>query len=307
MSMRTLYIRGIVSVLQMPFDDSGNIDINSLDRLIEDAVDGGVDGFLAPVVASEVAFLTVDERKDVISHVASKSKGRAAFIAGASDSDIDNCRKIAEWSISSGADAVLVAVPFEMYKDPDEIPVFFENFADLEIPLIIQDFEINGPGMDMPTILRLKEMLPNLAGLKIETAPAGPKYTAVREEFGDNFFIAGGWAVPQFIEALDRGVDAMIPESSMVRIYKHVQKLYDAERREDATVLFRKMLPILAFTNQELANSVAFFKRLLVKKGIFANSNMRMSPPWWDEYSERISHELIELYLGLEEDVSKSL
>lgn len=40
---------------------------------------------------------------------------------------------------------------------------------------------------------RLRDELPTLAGLKIETVPAGAKYTRVRETFGPDFYISGGW------------------------------------------------------------------------------------------------------------------
>jgi 4-hydroxy-tetrahydrodipicolinate synthase len=42
------------------------------------------------------------------------------------------------------------------------------------------------------------------------------------------FYIAGGWAVTQMIEALDRGIDAIIPESSMARVYTAIDRHFSA-------------------------------------------------------------------------------
>jgi 4-hydroxy-tetrahydrodipicolinate synthase len=151
--------------------------------------------------------------------------------------------------------------------------------------------------------MRLKELVPTLAGVKIETVPAGPKYTAVRRAFGWDFFIAGGWAVPQMIEALDRGVDALIPESSMVAVYSAIYRAHTGGDRAKAVRIFRRLIPVLAFTNQEIGLSIAFFKRLLERRGLFQSAVMRQ--PWsgWDEYSLRIADELIEIYLALEKEI----
>ena len=53
----------------------------------------------------------------------------------------------------------------------------------------------------------------------------------------------------------------------------------------------------------EIGLSIAFFKRLLVRKGVFQTAVMRQ--PWagWDEFNLRIADELIELYLALEQEL----
>ena len=305
MSRQNPFCTGIVSVVQTPFDtDDASVDFADLERLVEYAVTSGVDGFLAPVVASETAFLTDGEREEIVRRVAKLSENRVRYIVGASSGDPDVCRRFARMAEDAGADAWLAAVPAELYTQPDAVLPFFQQIADAtDLPLIIQDLEFNGPGLTMDVIARLRDALPTLAGMKIETAPAGPKYTAVRELFGDDFLIAGGWAVPQMIEALDRGVDVMIPESSMIPVYHAIDSMYRSGDRSAALAVFRELLPVLSFTNQDLATSVAFFKRLLVRKGIFRSEYMRLSGFVWDRYNERVADELMEHYLALENRV----
>lgn len=292
---------GILSVLQTPFDDSLAVDWAGLERLVEDAIAGGADGFLAPVVASEVAYLEDAERADLVRRVARWVRGRVPFVAGCSSPDAAACRRHAALAAEAGADACLVAVPEALYREPGAVVPFFRDVArDLPLPLVVQDFQLGGPGLDVAQIVVLRDALPALAGVKIETAPAGPKYTAVKEACGEGFFVSGGWAVPQMIEALDRGVDAMIPESSMVRVYAAVLRAHRAGDRPRAVRLFRELLPVLAFSNQDVATSIAFFKRLLVRKGIFRSAGMRWPLPAWDAASERTAAELIDHYLAVE-------
>jgi 4-hydroxy-tetrahydrodipicolinate synthase len=90
----------------------------------------------------------------------------------------------------------------------------------------------------------------------------------------------------------------------MVRVYADIQRRHAAGERQEAKDIFHGLLPILAFSNQELATSIAFFKRLLVRKGVFSTDHMRMPGFVWDKYNARIADELIEHYLALESRVS---
>jgi len=241
---------------------------------------------------------------ELVRRIASCAAGRVPVIVGASGRTPQICCGAAQVAQEVAAAAYLVAVPDRLYSTPQEIAPFIRAVSSRsQLPLIVQDFQVNGPGLSLEMIRDLKGSVQNLAGLKIETVPAGPKYTAVREVLGPDFFIAGGWAVMQMIEAFDRGIDAMMPESSMVRVYKTIHRYYTVGQRNQARGIFQSLLPVLAFTNQDVATSIAFFKRLLVQKGVFGSDAMRMPGFFWDRYNRRIADELIEQYLALERRV----
>jgi 4-hydroxy-tetrahydrodipicolinate synthase len=293
--------RGIVGVVQTPFLSDGAIDDDSLVRLVESAIVAGVSGFLAPAVASEVESLTKTERERVVRLIVEACAGRVPLIVGGSSSEIEECAAYGRVAVAHGAAALLVAVPTGLYGEQSRVVAFFESLAArVDVPIIVQDLEWNGPGLDVGCIAELAVRIPNFAGIKIETVPAGPKYSLVREALGQDFFIAGGWAVPQMIEALDRGVDALMPECSMVPVYVRIASLHRTGQRDAALRLFRELLPVLTYTNQEIRTSIAFFKELLVRKGIFRTATMRGTPFAWDQYNRRIAEELIDLYLVLE-------
>ena len=299
---------GIIPVVQTPFSPEGSIDWTSLGRLVDDAIEAGAAGLLAPVVASEVAYLTVPERKAILRFLATHIQGRVPLIVGASSDDPEICRDMVQVADEINATAWLVAVPQSHYQALDRVVPFFRDVTrESSLPLIIQDLQFGGPGLPIPLISELREQIACFQGIKIETVPSGPKYSAIREALDPDFHIAGGWAIPQMIEALDRGVDAMIPESSMVRVYYAIQRLYELGKRDEALKWFRRLLPVLVFTNQELAISIAFFKRLLVRKGLFATDKLRIPGFIWDAYNQRIADELIELYLDLDSQIQKQL
>lgn len=293
--------KGIVSILQTPFDEAGNVDFDAASALVDDAVEAGADGLICTGIAGEVSFLTLCERIELLVLAQQQVRGRVALIAGASDPDKACVRSVLAVAENLGLTACMVAVPSELYVDPRALFGYFEAILDgFEIPVMVQDFQLSGPGLPLEVIHELITRFPSVKGIKIETSPAGPKYTAVKKMLGEGFHVSGGWAVPQFIEAMDRQVDAMIPESSMVSVYKQIFRLYQSGERTQATTLFRQLLPVLAFTNQDVGNSICFFKHLLVEKGIFKTTRMRLPKPQWDAVSKQTAAELIELYLKLE-------
>ncbi len=292
--------QGIVPVLQTPFSAGGEIDFPSLARLIDDAIEGGAAGFLSPAVASEVHALRAEERAHLLPFVLERVNGRVPVIAGCSHSDAAICAGLAAAAGSAGASAVLISVPDELRAGTGGLKEFFRTATEgCNLPLIIQDLDWSGPGLSMEVLDRLRHELPRLAGAKIESVPAGPKYSAVRAAFGPEFHISGGWAAQQFIEALDRGIDALIPEASMTRVYSAIWRLHHGGGRQEAVALFRQFLPVVAFTNQEIRLSIAFFKRLLVRRGIFSTAEMRPPRFEWDSYALRVADELIDVCLDL--------
>jgi dihydrodipicolinate synthase/N-acetylneuraminate lyase len=293
--------RGIVPLLETPFLDNGAVDYDGLPKLIEYSIAAGANGLTAPLMASEVTALSQGERERIVTVAAGAIAGRLPFIVGATSEDPEVCRFFAKLTEKVSATAYLVAVPNSLYGRTDELLSYFQSIvACSAAPLIIQDLQWNGPGMDLDTIQRLRHALPTLVGLKIETVPAGTKYTVVRDAFGPEFYISGGWAVPQLIEALDRGVDAMIPECALTPVYAAIYRAYSGGNREQAIRIFRELIPVLVFSNQELYHSIAFFKRMLLRKGLLQSATLRAPGYAWDRYNSRIADEIIDYYFALE-------
>ncbi|HLV86230.1 MAG TPA: dihydrodipicolinate synthase family protein [Candidatus Sulfotelmatobacter sp.] len=294
--------RGIVPLLETPFLEDGGVDYDSLQKLVEHSIAGGTNGLTGPLVASEVHALSIAEREQIVKISAEAIDGRVPFIVGASSDDPQICRSFARLAERVEAAAYLVAVPNNLYGRTEDLITFFRSIVvESGAPLIVQDLQFNGPGMGLDTMKQLRDTLPTLVGLKIETVPAGAKYTMVREAFGPDFYISGGWAVPQLIEALDRGVDAMIPECAPIRVYSAIYRAYASGERQEAIRIFRELVPVLVFSNQELYHSIAFFKRMLARRKLIRTEKLRAPGYNWDRFNLRIADELTEYYLALEQ------
>jgi len=92
-----------------------------------------------------------------------------------------------------------------------------------------------------PDDRRLFEELEPFRCIKVETVPAGSKYTAILAATGGRLNISAGWAVPQLIEALDRGVHAVTP-GGLHWVIVEVVRRYRAGDRASARALFDRLL-----------------------------------------------------------------
>ncbi len=295
---------GIVTVLNTPFTDDDRIDLDALARHVEYAIGCGVTGFLVPALASEVYKLSQSERLDVVKTTLETSAGRVPVIGGATAADETERLNAARQLTELGCEGILVSVPYHN-NDVDyqqQIKRVAHNAPGF---LMIQDWDVSGDGLPIPLILRMFDEIEELQSIKIEVVPAGVKYTRILEATQGRLHVAGGWAVTQMIEALDRGVHTLMP-TGLHAIYTTIFKLYQENERDEAIRQFRKLLPILAFSNQHLDISIHFFKRFLYQQGIYPTANVRQPILSFDDYHIRIADELIGYALNLIESLEQT-
>ena len=290
-------LSGIVTVLNTPFTESGDIDARSMRAHVEYALDAGVAGFLVPAMASEVSKLSESERAALVTTTMNVVGGRVPIIGGASHPDEAARTRITRTLIDLGCDGVLVSLP---YESDSAYESDVRRLADLDPPfLMLQDWDATGNGLPIPLIVKLHEA-GLFQSLKVEVVPAGPKYTEVKRVTGGGLHLAGGWAVSQMIDAFDRGVNTIMP-TAMHRTYVRIHDMYERGDRAGAVASFEQLLPVLAFANQHLDISIHFFKRLLHAQGVFRTPSVRQPILPFDGIHERHAARLIELAIELEE------
>ena len=74
-------LKGIVTVINTPFDHSGGIDKDGLRKHLRYAINSGVKGFLIPAMASEVLKLSESE-KELLVKIALEEAGMLLLLQG---------------------------------------------------------------------------------------------------------------------------------------------------------------------------------------------------------------------------------
>jgi 4-hydroxy-tetrahydrodipicolinate synthase len=300
--MKLLFpLQGIVTVLNTPIKTDKTIDLPALKRNVDYAVVAGVAGFLVPAMASEVYKLSETERIDMVAAVLDEVKGKVPVIAGAGETDLTKSKRLISEYIRLGCKNVLLQIPFlneTQFKNH-----FYELAATGPEMIMLQDWDASGYGLPDKLILELFETVEAFRCLKVETVPAGIKYSRILELTNGQLNVSGGWAVSQMIEGLKRGVHAFMP-TGMHRIYTEIYRLWKSGKEVEAEKLFQQILPVLAFSNQHLDISIHFFKRLLFRQGIYPTDLVREPILPFDKIHAEIADKLINLIITIENEIT---
>jgi 4-hydroxy-tetrahydrodipicolinate synthase len=296
--MKELYpLKGIITVLNTPFKTDDSIDFSALKRNVTEAISAGVAGFLVPAMASEVYKLTEKERVSLVAAVLEVVNGRVPVIAGAGETDLGKCKRLISEYIKTGCKNVLFQIPFQ---NESQFRNHLNELAETGPEMImLQDWDATAYGLPDDLILDLFENVEPFRCLKVETVPAGVKYSRILELTKGRLNVSGGWAVSQMIEGLKRGVHAFMP-TGMHWIYCEIYRLWKSGKETEAEKLFLQILPVLAFSNQHLDISIHFFKRLLYRQGIYPTANVRQPILPFDEIHGQIADKHIKHIIELE-------
>tara|TARA_R110002096_G_scaffold74157_1_gene175936 strand:+ start:574 stop:1524 length:951 start_codon:yes stop_codon:yes gene_type:complete len=293
-------LKGIVTVLNTPFTKEDSIDFDALKVNVLEALEAGVAGVLVPAMAAEVYKLSHIERQNLLAMVLETVEGKIPVIGGAGEQDLSKSKALIKSYLKLGCKNILFQIPF---VNENQFRNHFMELAELDPEMImLQDWDATGYGLSDELICELFENVLAFRCLKIETIPAGPKYSRILELTNGRLNISGGWAVSQMMEGLQRGVHAFMP-TGMNYIYTTIYRLYEEGKSEDAEALFEKVIPVLAFSNQHLDISIHFFKRLLYRQGIYPTPNVRNPILPFDVLHQKLADKHIDRILRIENEL----
>ena len=296
-------MRGLIPSLNTPFDASGELHDASLRRLVEHTVTSGCNGMLGLAVAGEFASMSMDEKVTFVEIVAEQNHHRIPFIVSVTASDIADSLALARQAARAGADGICLQVP-DCESRKDRI-VILEKVADSGPPiLMIQDLDWMGNGLGLDEIVEMYHQIEKFSWLKIETAFAGPKYTAVMDATEGRLNVCGGWTVMQLMDALDREVHGFMP-TGLEAVYRDIYNLYQNRDFKGARSRFERLLPVLAFSNQHIEVSIRFFKSLRKAEGLFISDHCRAPMRTLDAIQKKQSEHALKLALLLQQESAR--
>jgi 4-hydroxy-tetrahydrodipicolinate synthase len=295
-------MRGIVPSLNTPFTADDRIDEAGVARLVDATVGAGAAGMLILAVAGEQGSLSAAEKEQVGRIIIARTARRIPVVMSVTAPEVATSRDLAVVARAIGADGICCQAPAGLAGDALEAAI--ARIADAGPGLfMLQDLDWSGGGLALATIVRLFERVPQFRSLKVETVPAGPKYTEVLAATGGRLHVSGGWAVSQMPEALARGVHAFMP-TALDHVYCRIHRLYHAGRRDAARALFERLLPVLAFTQAHINVSIRFLKHLRHRQGIFATDRCRV-PPALDAFQQAEMAMLVARALALDAEAAQ--
>jgi dihydrodipicolinate synthase/N-acetylneuraminate lyase len=140
------------------FDASGNINYAEMERYINWLIEAGIHGLYPNGSTGEFVRLSWEERQDVVRLITDVNGGRVPILAGASEANLRDVLKMAEFYAAINVDAISLVPPY-YYKISDQS--LFEYFAEIaeESPLDILLYNIPQFTQELPLEL-MERLLP---------------------------------------------------------------------------------------------------------------------------------------------------
>lgn len=133
---------GIIPPLVTPFKPNGDIDFNSLERVVNHLVNASVDGLFVLGSTGEVAYLTDQQRIKIISFVAERAEGLPVF-AGCIDLTANRVAERGLAALDAGANALVVTAPIYARNDISETADHFRMIAErVNAPILAYDIPV---------------------------------------------------------------------------------------------------------------------------------------------------------------------
>ncbi len=277
---------GVYLIAVTPFTDSGALDLDSTDRMVDFCLERGATGLTLLGIMGEAPKLTTDEARSFVKRVLDRVRDRVPVVVGVSSPGLAAMKELAAGVMDLGAAGVMVA-PAGGLRGDEQIVNYFESVAEAlgpKTPWVLQDHPL-ATGVLMPTsvILRVIKSVPTCVMLKHEECPGLAKLSAIRAA-GDKGEVrrisiltgnGGGLFLP---EELARGADGAMtgfayPEMMVDVVAAHARG--DIERAHD---LFDAYLPLARYEQQPNVG-LAVRKYLLVRRGVIASGAVRKPGP----------------------------
>ena len=287
-------IKGICPIVAAPFTDNGEVDYESLDKLVKHLLNGGCHAVTLFGIAGEYYKLSDDEREKMVQVTikAAKEVGGKTIIS-VTDHSTEVAVKRAKQFEEMGADCLMLLPPFFLKPGAKYLYEHMKAIANaVDIPIMAQ-YAPEQTGVTIPpeTFCKLEKECPNMIYYKIECKPAGPYVTNLMNLTDGKMKIFVGNAGFQLIECMDRGAIGAMPGCSMYDVYLDIYNHYVDGDREKAIQLHNKLLPMLNHIRQNVEQIISFEKRILKRRGIIASDYCRKPSYDTDEYFDRLFDE----------------
>ncbi len=273
--MASVTFKGVFPILVTPFDDHGNLDLESFDRTVRFMADIGVNGVTIIGVLGESNRMLDAEREQLIKTAVGAAEGRIPVIVGTSYSGTGATLELSRMAESLGAAGVMVTPSRESVPNEDRIFEFFQQVAEgISIPIVVQDHPASTQvHMSVSLILRLVREIPLVACIKEEAVPTPPKITALLNGIGDRAVtILTGLGALYGAFDLARGAHGFMTGFAFPEVL--LALVQGTENKDFDTVhdIYHRYLPLIVYEQQP---GVALRKEIFRQRGLIASSYVR--------------------------------
>ncbi|MFN7023395.1 MAG: dihydrodipicolinate synthase family protein [Pseudorhizobium sp.] len=272
--------KGVYVIALTPFTETGDLDLESTDRMVDFYLERGATGLTVLGMMGEAHKLTIEESQTYVRRILRRVDGRVPVVAGVSAAGFAQMQALTSMVMDDGAAGVMIAPPSSLRND-QQIVTYYKQAAEFigDTPFVLQDFPlVTSVTIPVSVIQTIIDQIPTCVCLKHEDWPGLSKITALRtasEPPGKRRISIlcgnGGVFLP---EEMARGADGAMtgfayPE--MMRDVVHYNEQGNPERAQD---IFDAYLPLARY-EQQPGLGLSIRKYIMAKRGAIATPTLR--------------------------------
>ncbi len=272
--------KGVYVIALTPFTETGDLDLDSTDRMLDFYLERGATGLTVLGMMGEAQKLTIEESQTYVRRILRRVDGRVPVVAGVSAAGFAHMQALTSMVMDDGAAGVMIAPPSSLRND-QQIVTYYKQAAEFigDTPFVLQDFPlVTSVTIPVSVIQTIIDQIPTCVCLKHEDWPGLSKITALRtasETSGKRRISIlcgnGGVFLP---EEMARGADGAMtgfayPE--MMRDVVHYSEQGHTDRAQD---IFDAYLPLARY-EQQPGLGLSIRKYIMAKRGAIASPTLR--------------------------------
>ena len=291
-------LKGSLVALVTPMEESGEVDYESLEKLIDWHINHGTNGIVSVGTTGESATLDVDEHLEVIKHTVEHVNSRVPVIAGTGANSTSEAIELTQESKQNGADFALIVTPY--YNKPTQkglISHYTKLANEVDIPQILYNVPSRTACDILPETVEILSTHNNIVGIKeaVDSKERIDDLIAISSN-NQNFQLFSG-DDPSFLKMIQKGGDGVISVAANVvpRKISEICKLVEEKKHDEANTIdntLSNLYALLFIESNPIPVKWMLFKMNLIKKSI------RLPLEELDEiYQEDIINEMLKLKL----------
>ena len=271
-----MLIKGSITALVTPMNEKGDLDYDSLEKLINYQINSGISGLVAVGTTGESATIDFKDHIKLIEFFVKVNKGRVHIIAGTGANSTEEALHLTKEAKSAGADAALLVSPY--YNKPPQEGIYYHHMKiadEVGIPQILYNVPSRTASFIEPeTVLRLSSHK-NIIGIKDATGDMKNHSEVLKlckEEIENNNFLLYSGDDFSSLEFLKNGGHGTISVTSNIvpDIVSEICKVIDtnyskAKELDDSLKVLNKNL---FCESNPIPVKWALYKMGLIKRGI---------------------------------------
>ncbi len=269
-------LKGVFNVVSIPLNDEDQIDQSVLKKEIDWLIKCGSDGLVLAMV-SEVLRFSAQERRVMWQKTLEYLQGRKPLVVSVGAESSAIAVELAKQAAFDGAAAVMATPPSAFKPTASEVKKYYQSIIEaVDIPTIVQDASnYLGEPIQLETYVELIDKYgENRVQFKPEAKPVAQRLDQLNKLSSNRAKVFEGQGGVDLLQTHPLGVKGSMPGAEIPWAIIELWRSLELGNLDKAKQIHQPVARLVALQTS-LDAYIAVEKYLLVKQGVFINTNQR--------------------------------